>query len=250
MKKTITLLTILMLTAFAVSKAEASKLILRTNTFKATAFIAGQTFFSHHGEFNVQHLPPGRHMISITESRRRRGKGRDFGKREFNHHNQGQLVFRGRIYIPQNSIVYARVTPRGRLVIDEIRRIPRRRSTHRRPPARQPQYRNNDFRNNQYRDHRYPNDVNQDRRRGSNFNDALNMINRASFESEKLSLAKQYIQSNNISSNEVLLLMNTMDFETSKLEVAKLGYDYTIDPENYFIVNKGFGFSSSINALN
>ncbi len=251
MKKTITFLTIIMLTAFAVSKAEASKLILRTNTFKATAFIAGQTYYSHHGEFNVQHLPPGRHFVTVTEQRGRQGRGRGYGKREFNNHNRGQLVFRGRIHIPSNSVVYARVTPRGMLVIDEIRRVRGHQPTHKRPPVNhRPQYRNNDVRNNRNRDYRNPRNVDYAPRRGGNFNTALAMINRASFESERLSLAKQYIQTNNITSNEVLLLMNTMDFETSKLEVAKLGYDYTIDPENYFIVNKGFGFSSSINALN
>jgi hypothetical protein len=83
----------------------------------------------------------------------------------------------------------------------------------------------------------------------SSYNLAINQIRNASFESERKVIARQYIRTNTVSSREVLEMIQQFDFESTKLEIAKLAYGNTVDPQKYFIVNKGFGFSSSSTAL-
>jgi hypothetical protein len=84
----------------------------------------------------------------------------------------------------------------------------------------------------------------------SSFSTVLRIINQASFDSEKRTIAKQYLRDNDVISQEVLELIRVFDFESSRLEIAKLAYRSTIDPQNYFIVNQGFQFSTSADALN
>jgi hypothetical protein len=75
------------------------------------------------------------------------------------------------------------------------------------------------------------------------------MLN-APFDNTKLSIAKQAISSNGILSSQVLELMGLLTFESNKLNLAKFAYAHTADRQNYFMVNNGFTFSSSINSLN
>lgn len=245
MKKTITLLIALFI--LQIAEVQASKLFLRTSSARATATISGQQYFTNTGEFVVTQLPQGRHFISVTERR-----GRSYNNNR-GHRGQGQRgrgyqnnsFFRGKIFIPHRSNVFARITPRGQLIIERV------------VPIRNNQGNRNYQRNGNGRDYgRNGNagrDFNRDRNnpRGmANFNMALDMIRDASFESNKKTLAKQYINRNNVSSRQVLQIIRAMDFESSRLQIAKFAYDKTYDPENYFMVNKGFQFQSSINALN
>ena len=71
----------------------------------------------------------------------------------------------------------------------------------------------------------------------------------ASFDNTKLRIASQGIKGNRMSSAQVLDLMSCLTFESTKLKLAKFAYDHTVDLENYYIVNSGFTFSSSIDAL-
>jgi hypothetical protein len=40
-----------------------------------------------------------------------------------------------------------------------------------------------------------------------------------------------------------------LTFESNRLDLAKFAYRYAADPNNYFMVNKGFTFNSSIDEL-
>lgn len=82
------------------------------------------------------------------------------------------------------------------------------------------------------------------------FNYLVNTINNASFDSNKLQIAMQAISGSGVTSSQVLTIMNLLTFESNKLSLAKQAYQYTIDKGNYYIVNNGFTFSSSINDLN
>ena len=70
------------------------------------------------------------------------------------------------------------------------------------------------------------------------------------FEDTKMEIAKQAIEKKGVTSQQVLELMNMMTFESSKMDLAKFAYNYTADKNNYFIVNNGFTFESSIAELN
>ncbi len=83
----------------------------------------------------------------------------------------------------------------------------------------------------------------------ASFSQALNTINNSSFDSDKLSLAKNIAQTNCLTSDQVYQIMQTFSFENTKLEFAKFAYPYVYDPQNYFKVNNAFEFSSSKNEL-
>ncbi len=74
-------------------------------------------------------------------------------------------------------------------------------------------------------------------------------IDNASFESARLSIFKQALAYNYFTSAQVRNLMDLFWFESSKLEMTKLAYPKTVDQNNYYIVNNGFNFSSSVNEL-
>lgn len=82
------------------------------------------------------------------------------------------------------------------------------------------------------------------------FASAKASISSKSFEDSKLTLAKQIAASNHLTSKQVKEIMQLFSFEDSKLDFAKYAYKFVYDPNNYYIVNDAFTFSSSIDELN
>jgi len=78
---------------------------------------------------------------------------------------------------------------------------------------------------------------------------ALGSINSRSFEDSRLTLARQVIDSNWLTSAQVRELMSAFSFEQSRMAVAKAGWHRVVDPERYFMVNDGFSFDSSVREL-
>jgi hypothetical protein len=70
------------------------------------------------------------------------------------------------------------------------------------------------------------------------------------FESTKLSIAKQVLQNNCLTSSQVKEIIGLFDFETTKLDYAKYAYDHTYDIGNYYKVNDAFEFETSVDDLN
>ncbi len=84
----------------------------------------------------------------------------------------------------------------------------------------------------------------------ASFAQAKQSIKSKSFEDDKLKIAKQILNNNCVTTNQVKELMGVMTFEDSKLELAKYCWGYTYDVKNYYLVNDAFTFSSSIDDLN
>ena len=78
---------------------------------------------------------------------------------------------------------------------------------------------------------------------------ALRSIDLATFDSDQIALSKQIIRNNAPSSNQIAEIMGILSHESSRMEVAKFGYRFVADPENYYVVNDVFWFSSSIREL-
>lgn len=240
MTKTIT--TIALLVSFLSFEARASQLFLRTQSFIARADISGQTYFSQNGNFDVAYLNAGYHFVSIFDVNRHPNNHRD--NRRGRHASQ-YVVFTGRIFIPESSQVFAQITPRGSLLIERI--VPMRRERYAPPPPRQG--RGGDGRrdyNNGATRYQDPIVFNQ---RNLGFEALLGQLDRTTFDSDRKIIAKQYLLANRVTSNEVLQLLQNFRFESDRLDVAKIAYNSTLDPENYFLVNDAFQYSSSINAL-
>jgi hypothetical protein len=81
------------------------------------------------------------------------------------------------------------------------------------------------------------------------FAGALQVIESQCFDSDQIRVAKQIIRTNAPSSHQIAQIMELMSFESSRLAIAKFGYQFVPDPENYFVVNDVFWFSSSVREL-
>ncbi|HOU98967.1 MAG TPA: DUF4476 domain-containing protein [Bacteroidales bacterium] len=82
------------------------------------------------------------------------------------------------------------------------------------------------------------------------FQSAKKTISSKSFEDSKLTLAKQIVSANCVLSSQVKEILDVFGFESTRLEFAKFAYKYTYDKKNYYKVNEGFKFESSIDELN
>ena len=79
---------------------------------------------------------------------------------------------------------------------------------------------------------------------------AYDMIEDESFDSSKLSLAKQVIAVNPMSSSQILGICKLFSFESNKLEFAKYAYEFCVDRNKYFLLNDAFTYESSKRELN
>ncbi|MCX6306345.1 MAG: DUF4476 domain-containing protein [Bacteroidetes bacterium] len=82
------------------------------------------------------------------------------------------------------------------------------------------------------------------------FDQAVESISSKSFESSKLTIAKQIVGSNCLRCQQVKEVMKLFTFESNRLDFAKFAYKYTWDVNNYFVLNDAFEFESSIEELN
>ena len=77
------------------------------------------------------------------------------------------------------------------------------------------------------------------------FDQFKQVIRNESFDNTRLTLAKQTISSNYFSAAQVKEIVGLFSFENSKLDIAKYSYKYTLDKNNYFLLNDAFSYSSS-----
>ncbi len=78
------------------------------------------------------------------------------------------------------------------------------------------------------------------------FNQIRESIKKESFNSTKLTIAKQVIRSKPcFTARQITDLVKLFSFDDTRLELAKFAFDYTIDQENYYQVADAFSFSSS-----
>lgn len=82
------------------------------------------------------------------------------------------------------------------------------------------------------------------------FNEVVKSIEAKSFDDSKLTMAKQVINTNCMTSAQVKRLMLLFSFEDTRLDLAKYAYGHTYDIGNYYQLNDAFTFESSIEELN
>ncbi len=82
------------------------------------------------------------------------------------------------------------------------------------------------------------------------FDGFMHTFHNARFESDRVVIAKQMLSAHCVTTQQVVAVVKSLDFESSRLEIAKFAYTRTCDPQNYFMVNDAFRFSSSIRELN
>ena len=83
----------------------------------------------------------------------------------------------------------------------------------------------------------------------SDFNQAKETLRKEWFENTRLSNAKQFVDRNFFTSQQVKELLLLFTFENNKLDLAKYAYNKAVDKNNYVIVNDVFSFSNSKDEL-
>jgi hypothetical protein len=82
------------------------------------------------------------------------------------------------------------------------------------------------------------------------FRNMLAAMDHSGFESTKLQIARQAIESSGIVNTEqIRAMLIRLDFESSRLKLARIAYPFTADPENYYGLFDLFQFDSSIREL-
>lgn len=84
----------------------------------------------------------------------------------------------------------------------------------------------------------------------ADFAKAKESVSTKTFEDSKLTVAKQILNTNCLSSAQVKEIMQLFTYEESKLDWAKFAYGKTTDRGNYFLLNDAFQYESSITELN
>lgn len=77
------------------------------------------------------------------------------------------------------------------------------------------------------------------------FNALKSSMRNASFDSNKLNIAKSAISANGIYASDLLELMSLLSFDSNRLELAKYSFPFLVDKGNAFLISNGFTFSSN-----
>ncbi len=99
-------------------------------------------------------------------------------------------------------------------------------------------------------DYRGPSGCNGRPMSSTDFNNSLNSIQGRSFEDTKITMAKQLLRSNCLTTAQIKKMLQGFTFEQSKLDLAKAAYSRCIDQQNYSQINDLFTFEASIDDLN
>lgn len=187
------------------------------------------TYNYYTSSYYFKSITPGSHFISVI---RQQPNG---------YYNTPVTVFSGWVNIPANSKIFSMINMYGGyMVVSQI-------------PLLGPDDTVNDV---SYYDGSYNEDYSGNYIEYSpcmsqiSFISLLSVINNATFESSKIDIAEQAVNTNFMTSSQVLQLLKCFTFESSKLEIAKLAYSKVIDKGNFFMVNDAFTFDSSIDELN
>ena len=81
------------------------------------------------------------------------------------------------------------------------------------------------------------------------FSDLVKVVSDRTFESTKIDFAKDGIDKNYFSTDQVRTLLGLFTFESTKLDMAKYIYQRTVDKKNYFRLYDMFVFESSVREL-
>ena len=77
------------------------------------------------------------------------------------------------------------------------------------------------------------------------FNEVCNLVSKETFDSSKLTVAKQVAASNPLCANQVAQICKLLSFENNRLEFAKYAYPYCSDKNKYFLLNEVFSYDAS-----
>ncbi len=198
-----------------------------------TVSLDGEYFGEPVKRFSLNNIPAGNHYIEIfTEKMQHSG---------YYSNTQRVKIYSGNVYIKPSSLISAVVDNFGRFYIKNVQQLMSYTETYYEPYApycQQPV-------------HHQPDAfyiapmVMQE----GSFNQLLKVIKDQWYDDTKLQVAQQALQSNWFTSTHVARMMHVMWYEDTKLELAKYAYLSVADKSDYYLVNKEFWYSSSVESL-
>ena len=179
-------------------------------------------------DFSLANLTPGKHYLKVMK----------LGKKKYGYCNVPVIVYNSYINVPAQSKVYAMIDFYGSYKVCNI------------SPVHSKNYYGHDKYTNEKNCHAIKEPVCEYGLPQTKFCELKNTIASKSFDSSKLQIAKQAISTNNLTSVQITELIGLITFESNKLDLAKFAYRFTIDKQNYYMVNNAFAFESSVKELN
>ena len=199
-----------------------------------------QVYSNMTNSFTLTNLAPGNHYFVVYKNRNN-GRG---------YNNLRMVLYSGYINLPFGMKVFGMIDNRNRFVVTSQVAIGNYGKNNYNHKNRNQNYNKREHGQNNYGYNDHNNNNGNRSMNQADFSNLIIMISNASFESTKLSIAKNALIYNSLSSAQVLEIMYLFSFESTKLDFAKQAYISVIDRERYFIVNNAFSFSSSIEELN
>ncbi|MEO7048219.1 MAG: DUF4476 domain-containing protein [Ferruginibacter sp.] len=253
MKRFFTLSTMLFLSVSLFAAAPQAKLTVSNNSkSKVTVSVDGQNYFAERGSQNgtdiiISDLRSGNHNIRIYQQ--------DNSRNWWGNRNSDKLIYNDNIVVRPHYRTDITINRNSRVSINE--------QLTGRDYGNQNGW-DNDDRNSNWNKNDHNGNWNNNNNsnngnwnnggRGDNYRQAMDgrsfdqlkyLINRTSYDNDKLNVAKQAVSANYFNASQIKEMMLLLSYEGNKLDLAKYGYTYTLDKQNYFVVNDALGYNSS-----
>ncbi|NUM51343.1 MAG: DUF4476 domain-containing protein [Flavobacteriales bacterium] len=219
-----------------------------------TLVVNNQSFSTPTTNFSMANLRPGNHQLKVF---------RNFIN-PYGYGGNVKMVYNGWVSIQPNTKLLAFVNSNGQLVVESL--MPCHHKYYGNGYGNNWQY--NNYNGNQYNgygntygNYQYNNNGGSNYYNGGGYGYSYGMlpeqfsqlkltIGNTSFDNTRLTVMKQAVAANQVTTAQVNELLGMLSFESTRLDFAKYAYAYTLDKENYYMVNNTFSFSSSIAELN
>ena len=188
---------------------------------------------------SIRDMRSGYHTVKVYREMKT-NNGRWFG---IGNRNRQEPVYNSRIYLKEGYHFDILVNRFGKVMADE-QRIDHNDDWYNDDDNYYD--RNHDHDNNMDRDDNDRYDHNYDRVISDNdFNQAKESLRREWFENTRITTARQIIDRNSFTSQQVKEMLLLFTFENNRLDIAKYAYGKTVDKGNYFVMNGVFTFNNN-----
>jgi Domain of unknown function (DUF4476) len=255
MKKISTLLvlsTLLTITVFAKYDDPQLSISSFTTAGNVQVEVDGRRYyFDNDKSIIIRNLRPGYHTIKVSKEKKRSNSNRIF-----NLGNRREVVYNSSVNLRSGYDYDIMINKFGKVFTDEARIDPndwnntdRDRDWDRNNDRTDQNDRDRDGdRTDRDRNGNYGNGYGREMS-SADFNRAKQTLRNEMFENTRVDLAKQIINSNYFISQQVKELLQLFTFENNKLDLAKYAYGYTVDKNNYYLINDQLTFSNSKDEL-
>jgi len=256
-----TFFTLLLSTLFSLASMayDGARLTISTlSTSKMFVEVDGRRYNLDEKTLSLGNIRPGDHNVRVLREVKRRG-----GWNSNIRNKREEVIYSIKLSLREGYHFDILVNRFGKVLIDE-RRIDRNADWYNndeddnyydRDNDRDDEWSNDrddrDGRDRNDRDNRDPSyDDNSSRAmKDFDFTQAKETMRKEWFENTRVTIAKQIIDRNYFTSQQVKEMLLLFTFENNRLDIAKHAYAKAVDKGNYFIVNDAFTFNNNKEAL-